>query len=231
MHRKHALVTGGSGAVGSEVVKALRGAGLDVDFTFLRSTDRARALAAESGARPHEVDLRDGARLNALVARLAEQGPPVDVLVHAAAVHRSSSASEADWDDTFAVNVRPAFLLCKALPLASQGGEVVLLGALDRAQSLPLSASFAASQGALSALAMAMAKELGPRGVRVNLLALGPLEAGLSRELDPRLIENFKTFSALRRLGRPAEVARVVRWLALENSYLSGKTIPVNGGI
>jgi NAD(P)-dependent dehydrogenase (short-subunit alcohol dehydrogenase family) len=78
---------------------------------------------------------------------------------------------------------------------------------------------------------MALAKELGPRGIRINLVALGVLDAGLSRELSPELLEDYKQFSALRRLGTPREAARAVLWLALHNRYMNGKVLAVNGGI
>ena len=132
------------------------------------------------------------------------------------------------------MNVASAFIAAQELAprmAKAGGGDIVLLGALDRTQSLPLPAAFAASQGALAALAMALAKELGPKGVLVNMLAVGPLNEGLSRGLDPKLLEDYKTYSALRRTGTAAEVARAVRWLALENSYMCGKVVPVNGGI
>ena len=235
MARSRALVTGGTGAVGFEVVRALRGAGVPVDFTFHRSRERAQVLA-ETGACPHEVDLRSGASWRSLLGRLVDGGEGPDIFVHCAGVSRRAALgqiTEDDWEDAFRINVRAAFLACQALaPLFERtGGDVVLLGALDRGQSLPIPAHFAATQGALGAMAMALAKELGPRQVRANVLALGPLEQGLSRELAPEIIQDFLTFSALRRLGAPGEVARAVRWLALENRYLSGKVIPVNGGL
>lgn len=236
MARTQALVLGGSGTVGCEIVRALRATNLPVHFTFLRSETTAVQLAEQTGACPHRVDLRDPAELRALLAQLNDQGEAPDVLIHAAAISRRASVSELTdehWEDTFAVNVRSAFVACKALAptFAARGGDVVLLGALDRGQSLPIPVHFAATQGALGSLTMALAKEFGAHPTRVNLLALGPLEGGLSRELSPKIIEDFIAFSALRRLGTAAEVARVVRWLALENRYLSGKVIPVNGGL
>jgi 3-oxoacyl-[acyl-carrier protein] reductase len=83
----------------------------------------------------------------------------------------------------------------------------------------------------LSAMTMALAKELGPSGIRVNMVALGILDSGLSRELNPKLVADYKTFSALRRLGTPAEAAKAILWLALENTYMNGKVLSVNGGI
>jgi 3-oxoacyl-[acyl-carrier protein] reductase len=115
--------------------------------------------------------------------------------------------------------------------MAPRGGHVVLVGAIDRAQSIPAPVHFAASQGALAAMVMALGKELGPRGIRVNMVALGLLEGGLSREISPALVADYKAFSALRRLGTADEAARAILWLALENTYMSGEVVPVNGGI
>jgi 3-oxoacyl-[acyl-carrier protein] reductase len=78
---------------------------------------------------------------------------------------------------------------------------------------------------------MALAKELGPGGVRANVVSLGMLEEGLSREVDPKLMADYKSFSALRRLGTPAEAAKAILWLALENTYVNGRVVAVNGGI
>ncbi|MCU0655607.1 MAG: SDR family oxidoreductase [Polyangiaceae bacterium] len=230
---RQALVLGGSGVIGSEVVKALLQGGVIVDFTWLNNAPRARDLEA-LGARGHAIDLRQSGPLRALAARLSDEGRAPDLLIHCAAISRRASLgqlTEDDWDDAFHINVRSAFVACQALERSLRGGDVVLLSALDRGQSLPLPAHFAATQGALGGLAMALSRELGPAQVRVNVIALGPLEQGLSRELPPGALDDYLTFSALRRLGAPAEVARAIRWLALENRYLSGKVIPINGGI
>ncbi|MFO0759386.1 MAG: SDR family oxidoreductase [Byssovorax sp.] len=133
-----------------------------------------------------------------------------------------------------AVSVRSAYLAARALmgPMSAGAGAIlVFVGALDRGQSLPLPAAFAASQGALGALAMALAKELGPAQIRSNLLVSGLLDGGISRALSPKLREDYLALSALRRLGRPEEVAKVAAWLLFDNRYLSGKTVTVNGGI
>ena len=224
---KRALVFGGTGAVGREVLRELARAGVSATFTYLKSGERARVLASELSHRALQADLADEAAVRALVRNLEE--PPA-IFVHAAAILGSAETFGA----VQAVNVTSAFAAARELAPRMEragGGEMILLGALERVQSLPLPPAFAASQGALSAMAMALAKELGPRRIRVNMIAVGLLEEGLSRGLDPKLIEDYKAFSALRRIGRAAEVAAVVRWLALENTYLSGKTLPVNGGI
>ena len=224
---RRALVFGGTGAVGREVLRELARAGVAATFTYLKSADLARTLASEYSSRALRVDLADEAAVCELVRGLDQ---PPTIFVHAAAILGSAETFGA----VQAVNVTAAFAAARELAprmAGAGGGEMIFLGALERVQSLPLPAAFAASQGALSAMAMAFAKELGPRRIRVNMIAVGLLEEGLSRGLDPKLIEDYKSFSALRRIGKAAEVAAVVTWLALENTYLSGKTLPVNGGI
>jgi 3-oxoacyl-[acyl-carrier protein] reductase len=234
---RHALVLGGTGAVGGEVLRALARAGVSTTFTYHKAKDKAQALATELDQRARPLDLLDPKGLSQLASTLEAEGETPDVLVHCAAVlcgEGIEGASDADWDVTMNVNGRSAFVACREFGrrMATRGGgDIVLTGALDRSQSLPVPPLFAASQGLIAALAMAAAKELGPQGVRVNVVALGLLESGLSLGLDPKLRADYQAFSALRRLGSPAEAAKTIAWLALGNSYINGKVVSVNGGI
>jgi 3-oxoacyl-[acyl-carrier protein] reductase len=221
--RGTALVFGGTGTVGREVLRGLARAGVRTTFTYHRSRERADALAAELSQRALEVDLADPEATRRLVRELPDRP---DVFVHAAAV------ADADWTRTLAVNGQSAYVAIEELfRREKRETHVVLVGALDRAQSLPLPVPFAASQGLLSAMTMAFAKELGAAGLRINMVALGVLDQGLSATLDPRLRSDFLTFSALRRNGTASEAARSILWLALESTFMSGRVLAVNGGI
>jgi 3-oxoacyl-[acyl-carrier protein] reductase len=110
-------------------------------------------------------------------------------------------------------------------------GSIVFVCALDRGQSLPLPPAFAAAQGALGALAMALAKELGAAGVRVNAVSLGPLAGGLSTALPARLSTDYETFSALRRRGTAEEAARAIAWMLLDAEFVTGRCLAANGGL
>jgi len=234
---RRALVLGGSGAVGGAVVEALARRGVEVVFTFHDGRERALALSRAHGARAIAVDLARPDAARGLVRALEAEGQGPDILVHAAGITRGRKLGELgddDWAAMLAVNVTSAVVVAQALApglAARGGGDLIFLGGLDRTQSVTAPVGYAATQGALAAMTMALAKELGASGVRANLLAVGVLDQGLSRGLDPALLADYRRFSALRRTGTPAEVARAVAWLALDNRYLTGRVVPVNGGL
>jgi 3-oxoacyl-[acyl-carrier protein] reductase len=234
---RRALVLGGSGAVGGAVVEALAGRGVDVVLTFNTGRERALALSRAHGARAIAVDLTSPDAVRGLVAGLEAEGQAPDIFVHAAAItcaRKLGDLTDADWTALVAVNVTSAIVAAQALApglAARGGGDLVFLGGLDRAQSVTAPVGYAATQGALAAMTMALAKELGGAGVRANMLALGILDGGLSGGMDDALLADYRRFSALRRTGTPAEVARAVAWLALDNRYMTGRVIPVNGGL
>ncbi len=227
---KRALVLGGTGSVGSAVLRELARRSVPAVFTYHRSDDKARMLAAELGHTAVRVDLADAAATSAFL----DAQEHVDLAIHCAGVSAGLALPEIDlatWQHAMAVNVQSAFLVCRWIAARAKRCDVVLVGGLDRAQSLPLPAHFAASQGALSALAMAVAHEVGPHDIRVNVVALGPLDSGISQGLAARRRKDYETFSALRRPGTAEEVAKTIVWLALENTFIQGKVLSVNGGI
>ena len=226
---RQALVLGGSGVIGSAVVRALAARGVETTFTWFRNEARARELGA-GGVR---VDLGKPAEIRAL---FSDRSP--DILIQCAAVHPRGSLSELsadDFDAAMALSGRATFVavqeLARKLIAEGRPGHVVLVGALERAQSLPLSAPFAAAQGILGPLAMSFAKELGPHKILVNAVAGGLVGAGVSRDLDPAQVRAYEKLSALHRLGKPEEIAAPVVFLALDNRYMTGKVLAANGGI
>jgi 3-oxoacyl-[acyl-carrier protein] reductase len=236
--RTVAWIFGGSGSVGSAVVRELTARGLSCRFSFHRNEAGARALHEATGAHAFALDASSVDAVRSWVEEaLAASGLP-RVVVYAAARSETVAlgAIEPDeWDAALRVNVSAPFFVLQSLArrLAVEKGplDAVLVGALDRGQSLPLPVHFAATQGALSAMTMALAREVGRLDMRVNQVALGVLEGGLSRMLDAPVVDQYLKFSALRRRGTPAEVARAIAWLALENTYMTGRVVPINGGI
>ena len=228
---RNVMVLGGTGAVGSAVLRELARRGLPAAFTYHAGQEHARALAAEHGHRALQVDLTDRTQL----LRLLDDLPvPPDVVIHCAAVSRAAPLVELDpetWREAAAVNAESALWTAQWLARSARPCDLVLTGGLDRSQSLPLPVDYAATQGMLAAMVMALGHELGGRGIRVNMVVLGVMEVGLSSALAPQLRRDYERYSALRRTGRPEEAARAITWLALENRYIQGKVIPINGGI
>lgn len=226
-----AFVAGGSGAIGSEVVRRLRERDVTVHFSYATSETSAIELAHATGATPHRVDFTDRAALPRVMSDLSE----LSVYVHAAGRLGPSALSALtvhELDLLQAVNVDAALLGARAAAEKMRGaGAIVFVGALDRSQSLPVPAAFAATQGALITATMALGHELGPAGIRVNLVASGLLDAGLGTRIRPELIRDYVAYSALRRLGTPAEVSRLIAWLALDDRVMTGRTVSATGGI
>lgn len=236
------LVFGGSGVVGHEVVTQLAAAGAQVAFTYLTSEDRALALAkATPGSLALPLDLSSVEDIGSTVRHVHERLEGIDAFVHCAAVGVTvgdqghpplAEIDEAGWDRMQAVNTKSAFFAVQALaPLMSlAGGNVVLVGSIDGIKPVPAPVHYATSKGALTAMARTLAKELGPQ-IRVNLVAPGILDDGISRTLPQALKDEYLKHSGLRRFGTAAEVAGLVTWLALNNTYLTGQSMVLDGAL
>ncbi len=108
---------------------------------------------------------------------------------------------------------------------------MVLLTYVDGAHPTPMPAYFALTQAAVVGLVRALAKELGPHGVRANAVQVGPLLDGVARELPVSLLDDFERLSAIGHAGKADDVALAIAFLALENSYMTGQVFPVQGGL
>ena len=239
-----ALVIGGSGKLGGAVCRALAERGARVALTFHLNEPAARAIEASfPSSRAFPVDLARPEQVPPLVDDAVAWLGGLDALVHCAAVpvgrpDRSGSYEPLDaidldsYERLMAVNVRSVFLACQRAVRHLQGGaNFVLVGSVDSEKPLPAPPHYVASRGALRGLAMGLTKELGPRNVRVNVVAPGLLDAGMSRAVPPELQREYLKHSALKRLGRLDEVASLVAWLAAENTYVTGRTIAVDGAL
>ncbi len=228
---QHVLITGGSRGIGAAAVRVFVRAGYAVSFFYEKNVEAAAALAAETGAAAIRCDVADTDAVAQAVASL----PPVDVLVNNAGISHVGLISEitpAEWDRLFAVNVKSIYNTVRAvLPamLQRQAGAVVNVSSMWGQAGASCEAAYSATKGAVIALTQALARELGPSGIRVNAVSPGVIDTEMNAHLSPADRDALAAETPLERIGTPEEVAEAIVYLA-QATFVTGQNLPVNGG-
>lgn len=236
---KKVLVTGGSRGIGRAIVKAFAEAGSDV-ITCYRSEGEAvdsliRELKNTTGE--HHVmraDVSDSADVARLVEEARTRFGKLDVLVNNAGVISHVPFAELplqEWKRVLDNNLTATFeIIQRSLPLLPEGSSVINVGSRVATVGIPLRAHYTSAKSGLIGLTRSLAKELGGRGIRVNIVAPGPTET--EEEVSPEVRQRYQQMIALRRLGRADEIAGAVLFLASDlATFITGETINVDGGI
>jgi 3-oxoacyl-[acyl-carrier protein] reductase len=233
------VVFGGSGALGREVCRELAARGAQVGYTFFRNAASGTPGVGKA------LDVTDVPAIERTLDAFQHEIGPIDAFVNCAAVgttvphdgptahHTMDDVDERAWEAMIDVNAKGAFFAVRRLGvlMRARGGNIVLLGSIDGVKPAPSPVHYAASKAALSGMAMAMAKELGPYNIRVNTIAPGLLDGGLSRVLPDDLRAEYLKHCGLKRLGQLGEVASLAAWLATENTLVTAQTIIVDGAL
>lgn len=236
---KTALVTGGSRGIGAAIVRRLASEGVAVAFTYTASPVAAEeivaGIAANGGtAVAIKADSAEPAEVEAAVAQAAQRFGRLDILVNNAGIISNGSVDNyalADFDRIVAVNVRAVFVAVQAaLAHMGEGGRIITTGsvAADRT-GFAGSSAYSMSKAAVAGLTRGMARDLGPRGITVNVVQPGPTETDIVS--DETVRERLRPMMALGRMGSGDEVASLVAYLARpEASYITGAALTVDGG-
>ncbi|MCA9639475.1 MAG: SDR family oxidoreductase [Polyangiaceae bacterium] len=239
---KRALVIGGSGQLGQVLCRALHAADARVAFTYFQGENSAKSLQHELGCDAARLDLRELATVGPALLDLTDRLGGIDCLIHAATIgstltppafDRLEDTTVEGFQELMAVNVGSAYFACQALApqLGAGQGNIVLLGSVDGIKPVPSPPPYAVSKAALKGLALSLCKALGPSGVCVNVVAPGVLERGASHTLPDQLRVEYLKHCGLKRVGRLEEAANLVCWLGLHNTYITGQTLMVDGGL
>jgi 3-oxoacyl-[acyl-carrier protein] reductase len=231
-------VTGGSRGIGVAVCRELAAAGARVAVNYRASAEAAEGLAREIGGIAVGGDVADAEQAQAVVAAAEEGLGEIDILVNNAGITRDTllaRMSEDDWRAVLSTNLDGAFHTCKAVSrkmLKRRAGVIVNMTSFVGLHGNPGQANYAASKAGIIGFTKALAKELGPRGVRVNAVAPGYIDTELTQGLPEELRELLLANTPLGRLGEPRDVATAVRFLCSdEASFVTGEIMLVDGGL
>lgn len=227
---KSVLVLGGSRGIGAAIVRRFAADGAKVVFTYNGSREPAEQLAAETGTAAVPTDSGDR---DAVIARVRESGP-LDVLVVNAGFALFGDALDLDSDEVdrlIRVNVHaPYHASVEAARQMPEGGRIIVIGSVngDR-MPMPGLAAYALSKSALQGMARGLARDFGPRGITINIVQPGPVDTDANPEDGP-MRDLMHSFMAIKRHGRPEEVAGMVAWLAgPEAGFVTGAMHTIDG--
>jgi 3-oxoacyl-[acyl-carrier protein] reductase len=231
---KTALVTGGSRGIGSAIAQELARAGAAVVVGYRSGADEAQALATEIGGRAVQADVSSAEDAK----RLVDDAGDVDVLVNNAGVTRDgvlARMSDDDWRAVIDTNLASVFYTCRAVTrpmMKKRAGAIVNISSIVGVHGNWGQTNYAASKAGIIGFTKSLARELGSRGVRANVVAPGYVKTRLTDAIPEEARQTMLTNTPLGRLGDPEDVAGAVRFLCSDAaSFITGEVLLVDGGL
>ncbi len=240
---KSVLVTGGTRGIGRAIVEAFAEAGARVAFTYRSSSDQAEALRArleEQGveALVFQGDAADAGAAQEAIDGVLEAWGRLDVLVNNAGITRDNlmlRMSEDDWDAVINTNLKSVFNFSKAAyrPMMKQrGGKIVNISSVVGVTGNPGQTNYAASKAGIIGFSKSLAKELGRRGITINVVAPGYVETDMTAAIAEKAREAMLGAIPLARPATPQDIAGAVLFLASSHAdYITGHVLHVDGGL
>jgi len=229
-----ALVTGGSRGIGRAIAAELAKAGAQVVIGYRAGADEAEAVASEIGGRTVQADVSDPEEAKRLVDKAGE----VDVLVNNAGITRDgllARMSDDDWRTVLDTNLGGTFNTCRAVArgmMKRRSGAIVNISSIVGVHGNPGQTNYSASKAGIIGFTKALARELGSRGVRANVVAPGYISTRLTNELPEELQQAMLANTPLGRFGDPEDVAGAVRFLCSDAAaFVTGEVLLVDGGL
>ena len=238
-----ALVTGAGRGIGAAIAQTLAQMGAAVgvaDVDEPAAQEIARQIAHAGGrALALAMDVTDRASVYRGVESLHARWERIDILVNNAGIcplRPFEEIEEAEWDRVLATNLKGAFLCAQAVMPGMRerrfGRVINIASSSGKIGGLMVGAHYAASKGGLIALTFTLARLYAPYGITVNAIAPGPVESPLTRQWPPQMLDELRGSVPLGRLGRPADVAHAVAFLASDAAaFITGEVLDVNGGL
>lgn len=240
---KIALVTGGTRGIGKGICSEFVKEGATVVFTYVSSEQKANALAQQlsqtSGqARAIQSNAASYEQTEALIQQIVAEFGRLDVIVNNAGITRDNllmRMQEQDWDAVIDTNLKSVFNVTKAAQrtlLKQRSGSIINISSIVGVQGNAGQSNYAASKAGIIGFTKSMAKELGSRNIRCNVIAPGFIETEMTDALDQKVVDEWRKAIPLKRGGTPQDVAQAATFLASDKAtYITGQTIAVCGGM
>jgi len=240
--RRVALVTGASRGIGKAIALRLSREGRHVALLSRSegplSEVKSQIEDAGGEASVHAADISDGAAMQQAVERVASDCGRLDILVNNAGVTRDNLAlrmSDEDFDAVLNVNLRAAFIACRAAArpmMKGRFGRIVNIGSTSGVVGNAGQANYAAAKAGLVGMTRSIARELGSKGVTANVVAPGFVETDMTAGLPAQVKDKVLEAMSVKRLGTPEDIAAAVAYVASDEAgYLTGQLICVDGGL
>ena len=231
---KNALVTGGSRGIGRAIARELAKAGASVVVGYRSGKNEAEAVAQETSGRALAADISSPEE----AARLVQEAGELDILVINAGLTRDgllARMSDADWRDVIETNLSSVFYTCRAAArpmMKRRGGAIVNVSSVVGLHGNPGQTNYSASKAGVIGFTKALARELGSRGIRANVVAPGYIKTRLTDEISEEMRTLMLANTPLGRLGDPENVAGAVRFLCSDDAaFITGEVLLVDGGL
>jgi 3-oxoacyl-[acyl-carrier protein] reductase len=236
---KKVLITGGSRGIGAEAVRQFSGRSSTVAFFYHNSYEEALALSRETGSLNIKCNVANPDSVRSAMQVVNEYfSNEIDVLIINAGISDIGLITDFDdsrWQDMIGTNLSGAhYCIREVLPamISQKSGSIIIVSSMWGQVGASCEAAYSASKAGLIGLTKALAKEVGPSGIRVNCIAPGLIDTDMNKEVDEEGLKAVIEDTPLQRIGTPADVANLMEFLASDrSSFITGQVIGVNGGL
>ncbi len=233
-----ALVTGGTRGIGGAISRRLKEGGYAVAATYHGNVAAAEAFERETGIRTYRWDVADFDACEAGVSSVARDfGGAVEILVNNAGITRDAvmhKMSATQWTEVIATNLSSCFNMCRAVIAAMRErgfGRIVNISSINGLKGQFGQTNYSAAKAGIVGFTKALALESASKGITVNAIAPGYVATDMVAAVSQDVLERIRTQIPVGRLGQPAEIARIVEFLASDDAaFITGATISANGG-
>ena len=235
---KVVFITGGSRGIGAECVRLFSKNGYRVAFSYLKSEEAALELASECGALAISADVSDSGSITSAVKAVTDALGRIDVLINNAGISQSAlftDITDKMWKSMIDTNLSGAFYATRAaLPgmISRKSGVILNVSSMWGQVGASCEVHYSAAKAGLIGMTKALAKEVGPSGIRVNCVSPGVIATEMNSHLSDEDIEALKNDTPLEKIGNPTDIADILLFLSSDKaSFITGQDIGVNGGM